>query len=746
LIGGSMAVLVVLVGLSVGAYFILKEPAPQPVAATPKPEPSAPTTPAKDPPVTTRPAPKPADPPKPVDPPKPAPPPPMPKPPAPKPAAPKVVKLPVPDEAEQARAEKALKDTFKAEYAKTKPEDRLVLSAKFLQPGREDRKDPAAWFVLLREARDLAVMANRPRLAVEAIEEIDKWFIVDPLDMKVKALTAVSKSGNDIITVAARYRTTLNLIQQAYDAENFPTARRFVEIVEEAVREIKATDLLRLVLDQKAEMDVYFKDYEAVLQARERLAKLPDDPEANLTVGRYLCFFQAKWEEGLPLLSKGADAALKDLSGKELSQPADVKDQLGIADGWWGKVKGQRDRHQRNIVKHARSWYERAGPGTAGEDRTKVIARIREAQEREYARINRMLPGSFFGRDTESRILLLREGGGNMRSEEAVERGLEWLSKHQSTSGAWTTDAFHVAGQCKCTDHGEKHNIAGTAFGMLPFLGAGETHRQGKYFKNIASGLNYLLGQQKVPGGNFHDNAYENALATIVVVELYGLTKDPRLRIPAQAATNYIVRAQHENGSWGYSAGSKGDTSVCGWQFTALKAAAYAKLDVPPETFNRLSGFLDSVADSGGQGYGYSTPGAGTSTSAVGILCREFLSWGPGHPGLDKSADFLLRPDNFPAKDKISMYAVFYITQVAHHLGGRHWEKWNHQVRDLLIELQDLGDTPKLAHQKGSWAPRADPYAKQGGRLMFTSLSLIALEAYYYHIPLYGYGPYVLLD
>lgn len=281
----------------------------------------------------------------------------------------------------------------------------------------------------------------------------------------------------------------------------------------------------------------------------------------------------------------------------------------------------------------------------------------------------------------------------------------------------------------------------------MAFLGAGETHMQGKYKDRIRLGLGYLVGQQeKLKAGNFHDNAYENALASIAVIEAYGITKDRGLRASAIAAANFIVLAQDSGGSWGYAAKSKGDTSVSGWQFTALKAAAYAGFAVPADTFNRLSAFLDTVADPNGQGYGYNSPSTGASTSAVGVLCREFLSWGPGHPGMIKEADFLLRPDNFPTKDKISMYAVFYITQVAHHLGGQHWERWNGTVRDLLIDLQDKGDDPKHVHQKGSWAPRGDPYAKQGGRLMFTSLALITLEMYYYHIPLYGYGPYTLLD
>jgi hypothetical protein len=79
-----------------------------------------------------------------------------------------------------------------------------------------------------------------------------------------------------------------------------------------------------------------------------------------------------------------------------------------------------------------------------------------------------------------------------------------------------------------------------------------------------------------------------------------------------------------------------------------------------------------------------------------------------------------------------------------HHAGGEAWESWNPRVRDLLIEMQDAGKEAGHEHQKGSWSPRGDDYAAQGGRLMYTSLALMTLEVYYYHIPLNDFGPAVL--
>jgi hypothetical protein len=55
-----------------------------------------------------------------------------------------------------------------------------------------------------------------------------------------------------------------------------------------------------------------------------------------------------------------------------------------------------------------------------------------------------------------------------------------------------------------------------------------------------------------------------------------------------------------------------------------------------------------------------------------------------------------------------------------------------------LIETQARPDSG-VAHEAGSWSPKGDDYAVQGGRLMVTSLALLTLEVYYVNVPLYGY-------
>src|SRR5262249_37286582 len=144
--------------------------------------------------------------------------------------------------------------------------------------------------------------------------------------------------------------------------------------------------------------------------------------------------------------------------------------------------------------------------------------------------------------------------------------------------------------------------------------------------------------------------------------------------------------------------------------------------------------WLNSCQTPDGGGYGYTSPNATPTMSAVGLLCRQYLGWGPRNPGLVAGVNYLKKT---PPGASNSMYYYYYATQVMHHVGGDAGQGWNEKMRDQLIKKQDRGTDPKRPHQKGSWDPAGDAHAGAGGRMMMTSLALLTLEVYYRHLPLY---------
>jgi len=342
------------------------------------------------------------------------------------------------------------------------------------------------------------------------------------------------------------------------------------------------------------------------------------------------------------------------------------------------------------------------------------------------------------GRGEGKRGELARKYGATEASEKSVGLALKWLAEHQMPDGGWSfnhTRAPSCGAQCRNPGRLEDARIGATAMAVLPFLGAGQTHKTGSYKKTAQSGLYFLVTHMKrtPQGGNMWEpggRMYSHGLASIALCEAYAMTHDKGLHQPAQEAINFICYAQDPvGGGWRYDPREKGDTSVVGWQIMALKSGHMAYLVVPPGTAKKASQFLDSVQDDSGAYYGYLDPGRGEATTAIGLLCRMYLGWKKDNASLQRGVEWL----SGTGPSMGNMYYNYYATQVMRHWEGDLWTKWNDVMRDQLVNSQAKG-----GHETGSWyMPGGDLGADQGGRLYCTSMAAMILEVYYRHLPIY---------
>ena len=359
------------------------------------------------------------------------------------------------------------------------------------------------------------------------------------------------------------------------------------------------------------------------------------------------------------------------------------------------------------------------------------IESIQPAEPGERTASQAQAPGMFEGRGADERAKLAESEGGSAASEKAVEAGLRWMAKHQDKSGSWKLHAFSAGGGCngECGNPGATSDTGGTGFGLLPFLGAGHTHKSGEYKDTVRKGLDWLIADQ-TSEGTFQNcmggTMYAHGVATIALCEAYAMTRDPELKEPAQKAIDYILKAQHDGGGWRYGPGQPGDTSVTGWQVIALRSAQQGGLKIPKSVFTRISGYLDSVqTDKEGSGYRYMPGGRITDAMiAEGLLCRIYSSAKLRRNELHAGVKYL--QEHLPRVGG-ELYYWYYATQVMHHYGGEPWDEWNHVMRDFLIEAQATE-----GHAKGSWAPQGG-HDQSGGRVYATSLALLTLEVYYRH-------------
>ena len=348
----------------------------------------------------------------------------------------------------------------------------------------------------------------------------------------------------------------------------------------------------------------------------------------------------------------------------------------------------------------------------------------------------RFVPTGIEGRRSDQRAALALQRGGSAASERAVEAALEWLAAHQLPSGGWSLQ--HHVGDCngRCANPGspERFNPAATGLALLAFLGAGYSHREGKYQQQVQRGIYYLkqVMEESPQGTSFEfasdQGMYNHGIAAFALCEAYQLTKDPDLQPIAQQVINYIVVAQNYEGGWGYRPKQPGDLTISGWQSLALKSAAAAGFEVPPSTILRISNFLETQMANDQITYFYRVPqDRSMACTAIGILLRMFLGESPTAPRLDDGLRLVAAHNDY-GRD---IYFRYYAALALFHCGGGRWEAWNQQCRDYLIATQAT-----QGHEAGSWYFE-DHYGKVGGRLYTTAMAAMTLEVYYRYSPLY---------
>ncbi len=344
------------------------------------------------------------------------------------------------------------------------------------------------------------------------------------------------------------------------------------------------------------------------------------------------------------------------------------------------------------------------------------------------------------GRQEGMRRTLLGRYGGNRLTEEAVLAGLAWLARQQRPDGSWSLCGPYTSGVPEDWENPE----AATAMALLAFQGHGDTHKEGRYQRNVARGWEWLLKQQDASGNFFHQGAFNHHFYTqgqcaIALCELYGMTEDEKFKEPAMRAIQYLVDSQAPEGGWRYTPKTDSDVSVTGWIVMALQSARMAGLEVPQDTLTRVERFLDRVAQHEGARYCYQKGSpVSLAMTAEALLCRQYLGWPRDDPRLVAGVEWITSPGNLIdfSDGNRDVYYWYYATQVAHHMEGDYWKRWNEVMKEEMIKHQ-----VKQGREAGSWDPEQpsrDAHGPNGGRLYVTCLSIYMLEVYYRHLPIYA--------
>lgn len=288
-------------------------------------------------------------------------------------------RLQVPSRDAVRESENLLRELFKEDYARKGTADRKSFAAKLLTQARETRGEDAVRFVLLRESREMAVLGEDISGAFAAAEETVKLFQVDELDLKIQVLGSAAKGVKTLEAGREIAGLALELADEALERERFETAFESVSKAEIAARAAKDPGLLMRMQDRREQIDELKKDYGRAKAAEKTLEDSPDDPEANLALGRYLALVKGEWDAGLPFLLKGANSDLKTAAAKDLGRPTGARERVEVGDLWWDAGEKEKRVLVRNRLRgRARYWYEGMVEGLSGINRARVEKRLAE--------------------------------------------------------------------------------------------------------------------------------------------------------------------------------------------------------------------------------------------------------------------------------------------------------------------------------------------------------------------------------
>jgi len=315
------------------------------------------------------------------------------------------------------------------------------------------------------------------------------------------------------------------------------------------------------------------------------------------------------------------------------------------------------------------------------------------------------------------------------RTEDSIEKGLEYLKKIQAQDGHWEAQ-------------GGQYPTSMTALAGMCFLMEGSTLKEGKYSDQVKKAVDWFLApNRQQPNGLLGDirnptestrYMYGHGFGTMFLASAYGEEEDKdqreKLEKCLKKAVEFIGKAQTlkkyrkpegkevDVGGWGYVSAADGNNfdegSVTITALQGLRAARNAGIQVPKEVIQKATDYLEACTTpdggviyswAGGNGNAQKGQGRPPITAAA-VAC----SFSAGQYKGDLAKKWIkFCKDNIPiAKGRIAHdeYQSYYYSQFVYVLGDDRygemfpkedkaswltWSKYKEVMFPYIIDQQD---------------------------------------------------------
>jgi cytoskeletal protein RodZ len=285
------------------------------------------------------------------------------------------------------RAVRKVKEEYRPSLAGAKTrDDRIALAHEMIAQAEDSKVEPVVQYATLLVAREIAVILAHSETFCEAIDAIGERFAIDVLEEKRLALEEAAKEAHrpeqfrDLIDLAEEL-TRGALVSEKFEKADASarTARALAKKLTDPKDKVETVPRIEALVTEVGDREKEFKNYR---KSTKQLAAEPDDPAANLAVGRYLCVVKRDWPIGLKHLTKtAADSKYKELAEKDLAEPKEPAPQIELADGWMALGKRQGGVYKTAFYERAKFWLDKASQKLPDGEKEKVRPKLEEIEE-----------------------------------------------------------------------------------------------------------------------------------------------------------------------------------------------------------------------------------------------------------------------------------------------------------------------------------------------------------------------------
>lgn len=236
-------------------------------------------------------------------------------------------------------------------------------SAKLMESLAEQSIGADERYVILTTAISLASQAGDADGWLKAVNPLLETFEVDATTEKTRLLTEFLKASKPGAQIKSIAEEAMEMAQASAAEHQYADALSLLSSVDAVLR--RAADgaaLKPVIADLRTTIIGHEKQWKAQQVAVGVLKTKPDDPAANLAVGRWHLVQDSDWKQAIPFLLKGGDPKWKAAAEMEQAKPTDAMAQVAIGDAWWEIAQKESGALKTAIQAHAGVWYERAQP------------------------------------------------------------------------------------------------------------------------------------------------------------------------------------------------------------------------------------------------------------------------------------------------------------------------------------------------------------------------------------------------